>query len=64
MTTESKLRQRTVGRLDRTRDAAILNAAPAALTENGCDATNMTTSPRAPASARRRSIGDGHRKPH
>ena len=39
--TESELRQRTVGRLDRTRDAAILNAALAALTENGYDATNM-----------------------
>jgi AcrR family transcriptional regulator len=39
--TESKLRQRTTGRLDRTRDPAILNAAVAALTENGYDATNM-----------------------
>jgi len=39
--TESKLRQRTVGRLDRSRDPAILNAALAALTENGYDATNM-----------------------
>ena len=38
---ESKLRQRTVGRLDRSRDPAILNAALAALTENGYDATNM-----------------------
>jgi AcrR family transcriptional regulator len=38
---ESKLRQRSVGRLDRTRDPAILNAALAALTENGYDATNM-----------------------
>lgn len=38
---ESKLRQRTVGRLDRSRDSAILNAALAALTENGYDATNM-----------------------
>src|SRR5258708_12703424 len=38
---ESKLRQRSVGRLDRTRDPAILNAAVAALTENGYDATNM-----------------------
>lgn len=38
---ESKLRQRTVGRLNRSRDPAILNAALAALTENGYDATNM-----------------------
>jgi AcrR family transcriptional regulator len=38
---ESKLRQRTEGRLDRSRDPAILNAALAALTENGYDATNM-----------------------
>src|ERR1700761_8740952 len=38
---EPKLRQRTVGRLDRSRDPAILNAALAALTENGYDATNM-----------------------
>ncbi|MBO0884023.1 MAG: TetR family transcriptional regulator [Mycobacterium sp.] len=38
---ESKLRQRTAGRLDRTRDPAILNAALAALNENGYQATNM-----------------------
>src|SRR5258708_25842867 len=38
---ESKLRQRSVGRLDRSRDPAMLNAALAALTENGYDATNM-----------------------
>src|ERR1700742_2089689 len=38
---ESKPRQRSVGRLDRSRDPAILNAALAALTENGYDATNM-----------------------
>jgi AcrR family transcriptional regulator len=38
---ESKLRQRTDGRLDRSRDPATLNAALAALTENGYDATNM-----------------------
>lgn len=38
---ELKLRQRTVGKLDRSRDPAILNAALAALTENGYDATNM-----------------------
>jgi AcrR family transcriptional regulator len=38
---ESKLRQRSAGRLDRSRDPAILNAALAALTENGYDATNM-----------------------
>jgi AcrR family transcriptional regulator len=38
---ESKLRQRTDGRLDRSRDPAILNAALAALTEYGYDATNM-----------------------
>lgn len=38
---ESKLRQRTVGRLDRSRDPAILNAALAALTENGYDAASM-----------------------
>jgi AcrR family transcriptional regulator len=39
--TESKLRQRTVGRLDRSRDPAILNAALAAVTENGYNDTNM-----------------------
>lgn len=39
--TEPKLRQRTVGRLDRSRDPAILNAALAALTENGYNGTNM-----------------------
>lgn len=38
---ESKLRQRTDGRLDRSRDPAILNAALAALTENGYNDTNM-----------------------
>jgi AcrR family transcriptional regulator len=38
---ESKLRQRSVGRLDRSRDPVILNAALAALAENGYDATNM-----------------------
>ena len=38
---ESKLRQRTDGRLDRSRDPAILNAALAALTEHGYEATNM-----------------------
>jgi AcrR family transcriptional regulator len=38
---ETKLRQRSVGRLDRSRDPAILNAALAAITENGYDATNM-----------------------
>jgi AcrR family transcriptional regulator len=38
---EAKLRQRSVGRLDRSRDPAILNAALAALTEHGYDATNM-----------------------
>jgi AcrR family transcriptional regulator len=37
----SKLRQRSVGRLDRSRDREILNAALAALTQNGYDATNM-----------------------
>ncbi|WP_319448679.1 MULTISPECIES: TetR/AcrR family transcriptional regulator [unclassified Mycobacterium] len=39
--TKSTLRQRTEGRLDRSRDPAILNAALAALTEHGYDATNM-----------------------
>jgi AcrR family transcriptional regulator len=39
--TEPKLRQRTDGRLDRSRDPAILDAAWAVLTENGYDATNM-----------------------
>jgi AcrR family transcriptional regulator len=39
--TESKLRQRTQGRLDRSRDPAILNAALAALAENGYTDTNM-----------------------
>jgi AcrR family transcriptional regulator len=38
---EPKLRQRTEGRLDRSRDPAILNAALATLTENGYQATNM-----------------------
>lgn len=38
---ESKLRQRTDGRLDRSRDPAILNAALEALTENGYNDTNM-----------------------
>jgi AcrR family transcriptional regulator len=38
---ESKLRQRTDGRLDRSRDPAILDAALAALKEHGYDATNM-----------------------
>jgi AcrR family transcriptional regulator len=37
----SALRQRTDGRLDRTRDPAILDAALACLAENGYDATNM-----------------------
>ncbi|HEV7581818.1 MAG TPA: TetR/AcrR family transcriptional regulator [Mycobacterium sp.] len=41
--TESKprLRQRTDGRLDRSRDPGILNAALAALAEHGYQATNM-----------------------
>jgi AcrR family transcriptional regulator len=38
---ESKLRQRTDGRLDRSRDPAILDAALAALAEHGYDATSM-----------------------
>jgi AcrR family transcriptional regulator len=38
---EPKLRQRTRGRLDRSRDPAILDAALAALTESGYDGTNM-----------------------
>lgn len=38
---ESKLRQRTDGRLDRSRDPVILDAALAALAEHGYDATNM-----------------------
>jgi AcrR family transcriptional regulator len=37
----SKLRQRTEGRLDRSRDSAILDAALAALTEHGYNGTNM-----------------------
>ncbi|ETZ55993.1 TetR/AcrR family transcriptional regulator [Mycobacterium avium subsp. hominissuis] len=41
MEPESKLRQRTEGRLDRSRDPAILDAALAALAEHGYDATNM-----------------------
>jgi AcrR family transcriptional regulator len=36
-----RLRQRSDGRLDRSRDPAILNAAVAALTEYGYEATNM-----------------------
>lgn len=39
--TESQLRRRTGGRLDRSRDPAILNAALAALTEHGYTETNM-----------------------
>lgn len=39
--TESKLRQRTKGRLDRSRDPAILNAALEILAEHGYNATNM-----------------------
>jgi AcrR family transcriptional regulator len=38
---ESKLRQRTDGRMDRSRDPAILDAALACLAENGYNATNM-----------------------
>jgi AcrR family transcriptional regulator len=38
---EPKLRQRTAGRLDRSRDPAILDAAFAAFSANGYDATNM-----------------------
>lgn len=38
---ESKLRQRTEGRLDRSRDPAILDAALTTLAEHGYDATNM-----------------------
>jgi AcrR family transcriptional regulator len=38
---ESKLRQRTDGRLDRSRDPAILDAALAALADYGYNATNM-----------------------
>jgi len=39
--TESKLRQRTDGRLDRSRDPAILDAALAELTEHGYNKANM-----------------------
>jgi AcrR family transcriptional regulator len=39
--TEPKLRQRTTGRLDRSRDPAILNATLASLAENGYNATSM-----------------------
>ncbi|GFG69556.1 TetR/AcrR family transcriptional regulator [Mycolicibacter senuensis] len=39
--TRSRLRQRTDGRLDRSRDSAILDAALAALTEHGYNGTNM-----------------------
>ncbi|MEE6178306.1 TetR/AcrR family transcriptional regulator [Mycobacterium sp. 050134] len=38
---ESKLRQRTDGRLDRSRDPGILDAALAALADHGYHATNM-----------------------
>jgi AcrR family transcriptional regulator len=41
MTDTSKLRQRTGGRLDRSRDPAILNAALAAVAERGYNDTNM-----------------------
>jgi AcrR family transcriptional regulator len=60
---ESKLRQRSVGRTDRSRDPAILNAALAALIENGYDATNMNDIA-APVLARPLSTGDGLRKRH
>jgi len=36
-----RLRQRTDGRLDRSRDASIVSAALAALAEHGYEATNM-----------------------
>lgn len=39
--TESRLRQRTEGRLDRSRDPAILDAALAVVSEHGYDAANM-----------------------
>jgi AcrR family transcriptional regulator len=39
--TQSKLRHRTDGRLDRSRDPAILNAALAELSEHGYSKTNM-----------------------
>lgn len=39
--TESRLRRRTEGRLDRSRDPAILDAALAVLADNGYDDTNM-----------------------
>jgi DNA-binding transcriptional regulator YbjK len=42
---ESKLRQRTEGRPDRSRDHAILNAALSVLTERGYNATNMNYIP-------------------
>ncbi|BBZ25101.1 TetR/AcrR family transcriptional regulator [Mycolicibacter hiberniae] len=38
---ESRLRHRTDGRLDRSRDPAILDAALAVVSENGYDAANM-----------------------
>ena len=38
---QPRLRQRTEGRLDRSRDPAILNAALATLAEHGYQATNM-----------------------
>lgn len=38
---ESRLRQRTDGRLDRSRDPAILDAALAVVSEHGYDAANM-----------------------
>ncbi|OMC16244.1 TetR family transcriptional regulator [Mycolicibacter heraklionensis] len=38
---ESRLRQRTDGRLDRSRDPAILDAALAVVSENGYEAANM-----------------------
>jgi AcrR family transcriptional regulator len=41
ITSKSRLRQRTDGRLDRSRDPVILDAALAQLTEHGYDATNM-----------------------
>lgn len=61
--TQSKLRQRTQGRLDRSRDPAILDAALAALAENGYNDTNMNDTPRERVLVKRRYTAAGRRRP-
>jgi AcrR family transcriptional regulator len=61
---EAKLRQRSVGRLDRSRDPAILNAALAALTENRYDATNIDDIAARAGVGKAAIYRDGRRKRH